>query len=225
MPKTSRAQTQLQALDPNSAPDDESDEPVEDFDLEADFVANIIEGTAPLTVEFYNYSTGEIASYQWDFDGDGTVDSSDFEPIHTFVEAGTYEVILKVSDGSNISETSLDIEVYAPALTSTPLPTATATATTLPTSEGSDTTPTVTPTSTPTLTHTPAIIVTGETATPSATLAGTESSDPTVTLMPSNTPVSEEPEIPTETATVPPTATHTLTPTHTSTATHCQQIH
>ncbi|PID28550.1 MAG: hypothetical protein CSB55_04255 [Candidatus Cloacimonadota bacterium] len=58
-------------------------------------------GLPPLTVDFINFSHGEITSYQWDFDNNGTVDSEEENPSFTFTEPGAYDVKLTVSDGTN----------------------------------------------------------------------------------------------------------------------------
>jgi PKD repeat protein len=58
-----------------------------------------------LTVEFGASGSsdpdGDIVEYQWDFDGDGTVDSRQTVPIHFYSEAGTYNVTLTVEDDDN----------------------------------------------------------------------------------------------------------------------------
>jgi len=69
----------------------------------ADFSADITSGYAPLTVQFTDASmlgTNPITSWSWDFDNDGTVDSYEQNPIHTYAKAGTYTVKLTVSDGT-----------------------------------------------------------------------------------------------------------------------------
>ena len=54
-----------------------------------------------------NDSDGTITSYDWDFDGDGTIENSTSDPIttYTYAENGTYTAILTVTDdnGSNAS--------------------------------------------------------------------------------------------------------------------------
>ncbi|RKY13769.1 MAG: hypothetical protein DRP63_09200, partial [Planctomycetota bacterium] len=68
---------------------------------EADFEANSTYGTAPLTVNFTDKSTGTITQWQWDFDNNGTVDSSDQNPTYTYNSPGWHTVKLTVSDGTN----------------------------------------------------------------------------------------------------------------------------
>jgi len=69
----------------------------------ANFTANVTTGTAPLDVQFNDASTGNVSSYAWDFDNDGTVDSTEKKPTHTYAAAGTYTVNLTVTgpDGSD----------------------------------------------------------------------------------------------------------------------------
>ena len=67
--------------------------------LEAAFSASPTSGPAPLLVDFTDESTGSPTSWQWDFDNNGTVDSYDQNPSHTYSSAGTYTVKLTVSDG------------------------------------------------------------------------------------------------------------------------------
>lgn len=70
--------------------------------LEARFSASPTEGETPLSVEFRGQSTGGWLpySYKWDFDGNGTVDSTEASPVHTYRRAGTYEVTLTVADST-----------------------------------------------------------------------------------------------------------------------------
>ncbi|MFT4660826.1 MAG: gliding motility-associated-like protein [Patiriisocius sp.] len=56
------------------------------------------------TVEFENNSENGI-NFFWDF-GDGST-STEFEPIHTYDEGGSYEVTLVVSSNNNCSDTSI----------------------------------------------------------------------------------------------------------------------
>jgi PKD repeat protein len=75
----------------------------------ASFTGNPTSGTVPLTVSFTNNSTGydQPLSYEWDFDNNGTVDSTAQNPSYTYTTAGTYSVKLTVtdSDGSTNSLT------------------------------------------------------------------------------------------------------------------------
>ncbi len=58
--------------------------------------------TAPLTVQFSSAGTndpdGDRLTYEWDFDADGTFDSTAANPSHTYATAGVYNATLKVTD-------------------------------------------------------------------------------------------------------------------------------
>lgn len=65
-------------------------------------------GTAPLTVNFSSINSsdpdGVIVSYAWNF-GDGTT-STDPNPVKTYNSAGTFTVVLTVTDNSGLTGTS-----------------------------------------------------------------------------------------------------------------------
>jgi len=85
--------------------------------LTASFIMYPTSGTAPLSVQFSNTSTGSPNSWAWDFgDGDSSLNQN---PTHTFSSAGTYTVSLTVSkEGMESSTTSHNITVSpAPTLT------------------------------------------------------------------------------------------------------------
>ena len=67
----------------------------------AAFSASTASGKAPLTVTFYDKSTGSPASWKWSF-GDGTYSTSK-NPVHKYSKAGKYTVSLTVKNakGSN----------------------------------------------------------------------------------------------------------------------------
>ena len=64
----------------------------------AAFSANTTSGVAPLTVAFTDASTGSPTSWAWDFDNDGTVDTTTQNATHTYASAGTYTVNLTVTN-------------------------------------------------------------------------------------------------------------------------------
>ncbi|MFA6333118.1 MAG: PKD domain-containing protein, partial [Methanoregula sp.] len=68
----------------------------------AAFVANPTSGSVPLTVGFTDQSTGQVTSWNWNF-GDGKA-SSEQNPSHTYWTAGTYNVILTVSNEHGSSD-------------------------------------------------------------------------------------------------------------------------
>jgi PKD repeat protein len=67
------------------------------------------EGLAPLEVDFTAEASdpdGDELSRSWDFDGDGTEDSTEESPTHMYVLPGEYEAELTVSDGElEVSDT------------------------------------------------------------------------------------------------------------------------
>jgi len=64
--------------------------------LVAAFSAAPLSGTAPLTVSFEDSSTGGPKEWMWDFENNGSHDSTESHPVFTFREAGTYTVRLRV---------------------------------------------------------------------------------------------------------------------------------
>ncbi len=66
-----------------------------------------------MKVQFTDKSTG-AASWQWDF-GDQTETSTEQNPSHEFSKAGSYDVVLTVSDGKGNSATKhMQITVIPP---------------------------------------------------------------------------------------------------------------
>ena len=68
----------------------------------ANFSSNVTSGTVPLNVLFTDTSTNTPTSWNWNF-GDGTANSTQKNPVHTFSKAGSYSVTLTVRNtaGSN----------------------------------------------------------------------------------------------------------------------------
>jgi parallel beta-helix repeat protein len=88
----------------------------------ANFTANVTSGTAPLTVEFTDISTGSPTSWQWDFNNDGIVDSTEQTPVYTYSTVGNYTVNLMVSNaGGNDSEVKTDYIVVSEPLPGAPV--------------------------------------------------------------------------------------------------------
>lgn len=79
--------------------------------INAAFQASDLLGAIPLKVTFTNISTptagSSIASYKWDFNNDGTIDSQDPNPTFTFTGKQTYSVSLTVTDNTGQSSTRL----------------------------------------------------------------------------------------------------------------------
>lgn len=64
-----------------------------------DFVANTVEGNAPLEVQFTSQATGglyAIVSWTWNF-GDDSLESNEEHPTHTYNDPGTYTVTLTLT--------------------------------------------------------------------------------------------------------------------------------
>jgi PKD repeat protein len=75
---------------------------------EADFKADPQSGKSPLTVKFTDKSKGEgITEWSWDFNNDGTVDSTDQNPVFTYNSAGKYTVKLVVA---NTAGTDMEVK-------------------------------------------------------------------------------------------------------------------
>ena len=74
-----------------------------------DFIANPVEGFAPLTVSFIDQSTNSPTSWLWDFKNDGTATSTLQNPVYQYTDSGIYTVKLTAinSSGSG-SETKLN---------------------------------------------------------------------------------------------------------------------
>ncbi|WP_304020552.1 PKD domain-containing protein [Methanospirillum hungatei] len=72
----------------------------------ADFTATPTTGTAPLTVQFTDTSTGSPTMWAWDF-GDGTTEGMLANPSHTYQNAGTYTVKLTASSATGGSSTKI----------------------------------------------------------------------------------------------------------------------
>ena len=81
--------------------------------VDADFSATPLSGSAPLTVDFTDLSTGSPTSWMWDF-GDGATDTSQ-NPTHAYAYGGRYTVTLTASKtGSTDSETKVEyVTVWA----------------------------------------------------------------------------------------------------------------
>lgn len=79
----------------------------------ASFTGTPVSGTAPLTVNFFDASSGTITNRQWDFGDGGT--GSDTNPVHVYTNAGSYAVSLTVfaAGGTNTLTRSSYVTVTA----------------------------------------------------------------------------------------------------------------
>jgi PGF-pre-PGF domain-containing protein len=75
----------------------------------SNFISNITSGNIPLTVKFYDTSTGSPSSWNWDF-GDRYT-STEQNPTHTYSSAGNYIVNLTVSNENGIASKTREIIV------------------------------------------------------------------------------------------------------------------
>jgi PKD repeat protein len=66
--------------------------------ITADFVADPLTGSVPLYVQFTDTSQNAFQYWRWDFDGNGTIDSTNQHPRHKYSFTGTYTVTLLVSN-------------------------------------------------------------------------------------------------------------------------------
>ncbi|MDX8549241.1 PKD domain-containing protein, partial [Methanospirillum purgamenti] len=72
----------------------------------ADFTASPTSGTAPLTVQFTDTSTGSPTMWAWEF-GDGTTEGMLANPSHTYQNPGTYTVKLTASSQTGGTSTKI----------------------------------------------------------------------------------------------------------------------
>ncbi len=79
----------------------------------ANFTVTPMTGTAPQTVTFANISTGTITSYAWDFDGDGTTDSTVKDPPTRSYAEGNWTITLTVADALAQSSTTSKVVSFA----------------------------------------------------------------------------------------------------------------
>ena len=87
----------------------------------AGFDVKCTNGSAPLSVQFTDKSTGTITGWSWDF-GDGST-STEQSPSHTYLKPGNYTVKLTVSNlgGDNSTSTSImALDTVAPTVTADP---------------------------------------------------------------------------------------------------------
>jgi PKD repeat protein/glucose/arabinose dehydrogenase len=69
----------------------------------AAFTGTPLTGTAPLTVQFTDTSTGSPTAWAWDFDNNGTTDSTTQNPSHAYPNPGLFSVKLSVSNATGNS--------------------------------------------------------------------------------------------------------------------------
>ena len=75
-----------------------------DTSLHANFAGYVRSGNAPVTVQFTSVPQGNPTAYDWDFNSDGFVDSTEPNPQFTYQIDGIYSVTLTVYDESGSDE-------------------------------------------------------------------------------------------------------------------------
>ena len=79
------------------------------------FKADVTSGPAPLTVNFSDQSANGPTTWAWDFNNDGTTDSSKANPSYTYSDPGTYSIHLTVSNAAGqASEVKTDLVSVLP---------------------------------------------------------------------------------------------------------------
>jgi len=189
----------------------------------ADFRVDHASGPAPLTVTFSNNSTdpdGDLLTSLWDF-GDGTV-SSEPTPKHTYTSAGSFTVVLVVTDARGLSSAPKQENITVrsggplpPTTTTLPPPPATTTTTTPP---APSTTTTTRPRPSTTTTSAPAPSTTTTTRPLGSTTTTTQPPTTTPTRPPTTT-TTRPPTTTTSTTRPPTTTTSTTRPPATTTST------
>ena len=84
----------------------------------AGFAADVVRGTPPLAVTFTNQSQGSVTNWAWDFDSDGSIDSTAANPTMVYAQPGSYTVSLTITgpDGQDERVAVGFIEVFLPVL-------------------------------------------------------------------------------------------------------------
>ena len=90
----------------------------------ADFTANPTSGSAPLTVQYADTSTGNPTSWLWNFSDDGMLNSTNKNPSAIYKSAGSYSVSLTVSNDTGGSDTLVRKNYITVSLSSAPPPVA-----------------------------------------------------------------------------------------------------
>lgn len=65
-----------------------------------DFTSNVTSGKSPLTIQFQDLSTEGPTAWEWDFNSDGTIDSTEQNPVYEFTTDGLYTVTLRAGNGT-----------------------------------------------------------------------------------------------------------------------------
>jgi PKD repeat protein len=74
------------------------------------FTANLTQGFAPLTVSFTDLSYPAVTSWSWDFNNDGTTESTVRDPQFTYTSPGFYAVKLTTANGVELKDLYINVE-------------------------------------------------------------------------------------------------------------------
>jgi PKD repeat protein len=83
------------------------------------FSATSLEGPVPLTVSFTDTSEGDVAIWQWDFNNDGSFESTLKDPTYTFTIPGVYPVTLQVNSSTCATKITATKDAYITATEAT----------------------------------------------------------------------------------------------------------
>ena len=70
----------------------------------ANFISNVTSGSAPLSVQFEETTSGNVSTWKWNFGDNKT--STLKNPVHTYTRGGFYNVTLTVTNDAGIDSTS-----------------------------------------------------------------------------------------------------------------------
>jgi PGF-pre-PGF domain-containing protein len=76
----------------------------------AHFIANVTTGHVPLSVLFTDLSQN-VTSRSWDFNNDGTIDSTEANPVYVFKDPGNYTVNMTVTNEKGTAYKLMSIDV------------------------------------------------------------------------------------------------------------------
>ncbi|HEX37319.1 MAG TPA: T9SS type A sorting domain-containing protein [Candidatus Cloacimonetes bacterium] len=76
------------------------DDAIASLGMYANFEANITQGPPQLGVQFTSTSSGNPDTWEWDLDGDGTIDSYEENPFWLYDAVGSYDVSLTIYEGT-----------------------------------------------------------------------------------------------------------------------------
>ncbi|MCW5908201.1 MAG: PKD domain-containing protein [Chitinophagales bacterium] len=82
--------------------------------LQCGIQASFTYGCPPLVVNFFDQSTGGATGHFWDFDNNGVGNSTQQNPVYTFVNPGTYNVKHIITNGSQVDSCNIIIKVFMP---------------------------------------------------------------------------------------------------------------